>query len=136
MSRTRQSLKFVSALCLALLVYAAIPHFHGPHGAGAPLPIESPAGAEATTLGAPAAPAPAAVLLADLAHESHSSSPERDTHPCTLCRDGASRALPAPAEAKLRPAPDDARSRPLAPAEPFRELRLAERHAARAPPRA
>ncbi len=134
MARTRRNLRIVSALCLALLLYAAIPHSHGTapaHGTG---PIDSHATGPIPV--ADAAFAPDAVLLADLAHESHSSSLDRETHPCTLCREGSARALPAQAAERPRLAEREKSPCPLAPSAPRPERLLAERHAARAPPRA
>ena len=134
MSRTRRSLRILSALCLALLLYAAIPHSHGSGPAYRAEPIESPAAVRSEL---PAgAGASAAILLADLAHESHSSTLELESHPCTLCREGSARALAAQPAARLLLTDPEKSPRALAPLPRRSERLLAARHAARAPPRA
>jgi hypothetical protein len=134
MSRTRRSLRIVSALCLALLFYAAIPHSHGSGPAHRAEPIDAPAAVRiGLAAGAIASPA---ILLADLAHESHSSTLELESHPCTLCREGSARAVAAQPAARLRLADLEKSPCPLASSTRRAERLLAERHAARAPPRA
>ena len=116
MAWTRRTIRIVSALLIALLAYAAIPHFH----------LDPPdAGGLAS-----------AVLLADEAHDSHSSGSLVDTDPCALCRDASARTLAAtPPELFRLEACETARCESFfAPRRP--ELLLAERHPARAPPRA
>jgi hypothetical protein len=117
---TRRRLRTWSALCAALLFYAAIPHSHGgQHGS-------QHDGMRVAN----------GVLVADDAHESHSPSLALDAHPCALCRDKSTHALGAVHPEPLRLevaerspcAPDVFARRP--------ELLLAERHPARAPPRA
>ncbi len=135
MSRFRQHLRSVSALCLALFVYATIPHFHAGH-------LEAAAGsAERAAPDAADSPASLAlgaspVLLADEAHETHSSSVALEAEPCTLCRNVAERALaPAPATPQ-RVAATSRSTSPPASAAKRPALLLAARHPARAPPRA
>lgn len=140
----------MSALCLALLVYAAVPHFHGDgvhgeeihgvgevHGVGADHGVVSarPAALAAPTPQTAAVPADG-ILLADEAHESHSSRLSLESHPCTLCRDDSARALPTqPAQSQHLEVCAPAAC-PASPADPRPERLLAERHPARAPPRA
>ena len=128
MSWTRRNIQILSALLVALLAYAAIPHSHtGHHAAGA----DHAAGA---------AYAVSAVeserLLADEAHDSHSSGIRVDSDPCALCRAAAARTL-----AVTQPEPfhleacGSSRCESLS-ATRRPELLLAVRHPARAPPRA
>jgi hypothetical protein len=127
MSWTRTNLRISSALYLALLVYAAIPHFHADlHSDLGPNHAERPA-----AIGALPADG---VLVADEAHESHSPSPVLDAHPCALCRDKTARAM-----AVVHPEPFRLEVCERSPCEPGSsalraELLLARRHPARAPP--
>lgn len=135
MSRLRQHLRSVSALCLALLVYAAIPHFHAGHLEAAAGGAEHAAPDAADAPAAGAFPTPAA-LLADEAHETHSSSAALEAEPCTLCRNVAESALePAPATPQRVAASSRAACPPAAAAK-RPALLLAAHHPARAPPRA
>lgn len=129
MKRSTRSLRILSALCLALLLRAAIPHLHEAADAR-PTPstraLEIALGADGD--------ARLAELSADERHESHSSTRAGDEHPCTLCRSPQGRllAVPAPAPFALDVvvAPAVAPPAPLARA----EERFARRHPARAPP--
>lgn len=149
MTRTRRSLRALSALCLALLFYAATPHVHGSaHGAerttaavAEPTQPLHPGGSADRIAGLrdPATPSQsepwsAAELSSDDAHESHRLTQTGDGHPCTLCRNGGQRAAAhvAPLAPRLAavcaPRIDTARSERPQPAP------LARRDAARAPP--
>ncbi len=144
MARTRQSLKSVSVLCLALLVYAALPHFHAGHGERFSAEMDRAAAAERAGISAPpaaggpcaATPADSPALRADEAHETHSSSASLESEPCTLCRNVAARGLePIPATLP-RVALDERSPCPPALAAKRPARLLAARHPARAPPQA
>jgi len=107
------SFRTIGALCLALALYAAVPHFH-----------------------AESASAPAHARLApDDAHESHSPVHVADAAPCTLCRTGPARASapPPPALVHAIPISPPRRIEP-APLVARPELLLARSHPTRAPP--
>jgi len=144
MSWTRRNIRTISALLIALLAYAAIPHRHASvqNAAGA----DSAAGghdAADTHDGAGAArfarsdagPLATARLLADEKHESHSPGLDLDSHPCALCRIESLRAVATVQSERLRF--ETCESGPCDPDPPTNrpELLLAERHPARAPPR-
>jgi len=138
MSSRPKSLRAIGALCLALLLYAAVPHSHGDaaHDSRARGAHAQPA-SDANAAAAPAPLAPSAPGIApDDAHDSHSSTSLAESHPCALCREGHGRALAPPADASA-PIPADAPIR-FAPrdAAPHAERLLARRHPARAPPQA
>lgn len=138
MSRFRQYLRSVSALCLALLVYAAIPHSHAGHlepAAGSSERAERVAPNAADERVAPASGV-VAVLLADEAHETHSSSAALQAEPCTLCRNIAERGIDSAPATPQRVAVIERSACPSAPAAKRPALLLAARHPARAPPRA
>ena len=142
MSWTRRNIRTVSALLVALIAYAAIPgaapHLHdavhhaagGHHAAGARHATDAQHATDAGVLAN-------AILIADEEHESHTPGLRLETHPCALCRDASARALAAatPPEPFCLEAIERA---PCAPESVARrsELLLAERHPARAPPRA
>jgi hypothetical protein len=138
MMRIRQSLKSVSVLCLALLAYAALPHFHVGHVALSASASERALASAPTAAHdpVPVAPADSPVLRADESHETHSSSLSLESEPCTLCRNVAARSaetIPATPQRVSIPRrsacpPEPAARRPA--------LLLAARHPSRAPPRA
>lgn len=138
MARTRQSLKSVSVLCLALLLYAALPHLHLGHAESLSPAPERFAAAAPAVAGTPIAAAPAGspVLSADDAHETHSSSASLESEPCTLCRNVAARSVEAIPATPERVALPDRSPCPPAPAAQRPALLLAARHPARAPPQA
>lgn len=142
MARTRQSLKSVSVLCLALLLYAALPHLHLGHAESLSPSLERFAAAAPAAAGDPiaagpvAAPAGSPVLSADDAHETHSSSASLESEPCTLCRNVAARSIEAIPATPERVALPDRSPCPPAPAAQRPALLLAARHPARAPPQA
>lgn len=138
MARTRQSLKSVSVLCLALLLYAALPHLHLGHVENLQPALERVAAAAPAAAGDPIAVAPAGspVLNTDDAHQTHSSSLSLESEPCTLCRNVAASGLEAIPATPERVAIPDRSPCPPAPAAQRPALLLAARHPARAPPRA
>lgn len=156
MTWTRRSLRALSALALALLLYAATPHVHlAAHGAepaarrplatapsfaadpSAALQTEDarrPEARDASMRGAHGAQRASAALSSDDAHESHRLTQTGDGHPCTLCRNGVHRVAThvAPTAFWLTPTAAARREAPRLEAWPARPL--ARRHAARAPP--
>jgi hypothetical protein len=116
MSWTRRNIRIVSALLVALLAYAAIPHFH----------------IDRTDPGRLAS----AILLADDAHDSHSSDIEVDSAPCALCRNASPRTLAATPTEPFQLEAGETSPRESLSVTRRPELLLAERHPARAPPRA
>lgn len=143
MAWTSQNLRFVSALCVALIAYSAFPHFHADlqpgHGARpqslehtlASTPTSDPA--TGSPIVEPASNADAS-LTPDDRHDSHSPSTTVDTHPCALCRGQIGRELAAatPALPQLEEA-DDRGCEP-APAASHAERIFARRYPARGPP--
>lgn len=73
-------LRFVSALCLALTLFAALPHLHADDADGTPVRISADASAHASDS------LPTAKLTSDDAHESHRATLDAESHPCALCR--------------------------------------------------
>jgi hypothetical protein len=142
MAWTSHSLRFVSALCVALIAYTAIPHFHADLHPGhearpqslehtpAPAPRLSPddsrAPDDSLTVGDSLAP--------DDSHDSHSSNASVDSHPCALCRGQIGRGLAATAPAPPRLEDADDRGCEPAPAASHAERIFARRHPARGPP--
>lgn len=131
----------MSALCLALLVYAAIPHFHAGHletaaGSGDLAGLSAPNAAGEPVAPASGVLATSPVLLADEAHETHSSSVALQAEPCTLCRNVAERGIDSTPATPQRVAVIEGSACPPAPAAKPPALLLASRHPARAPPRA
>ncbi|MFO0691893.1 MAG: hypothetical protein U0900_24575 [Myxococcota bacterium] len=129
MSWTRQILRTLSALCIALAVYGAMPHVH--RGAGDAR--RGAAVAEFAAFGGPAGDATSS-LTPDDAHESHSSAKGTEGHPCTLCRKNGDREVATPAVHPLPSATTTARRVDLPAVAPRPELLLARRHPARGPP--
>jgi hypothetical protein len=126
MARTSYSLRTLSALCVALLLYAAVPHLHANGNVRVP-----PLGGRVTSVAA-ATPE----LSADDRHDAHTSTLAGDEHPCALCRapQGRLQAAPPPTLFSV-----DIARRSLA--APILEIARAEqlfarRHPARAPPAA
>jgi hypothetical protein len=113
MTSHARSLRSIGALCLALALYAAVPHFH-----------------------AEFAQAPAHARLApDDAHESHSPAAVAEAAPCTLCRATHARSAAPPPPALVHAAPIASPRRIEPPHRIARpELLLAGRHPTRAPP--
>ena len=142
MAWTRRKLRTTSALCLALLFYAAIPHLHDPlhdtayAASGSDSRPARPADRTAGVAAHAATDAAAPVLRADLAHESHSSDPALDAHPCALCRDPSARALAAVSAVRVCPVSHATVSCDAVESVLHPELLLARRHPTRAPPRA
>lgn len=129
MSWSVRSLRFLSALCLALIVYSAIPHLHADaasapayHGYGH---AAHPAAHHADD---------ATGLAPDDSHDSHSSSTALDGEPCALCRGQVGRELAAPAPVAIRLESRDEIRREWAPAGCLAERLFARRHPARGPP--
>ena len=126
-------LRSLSALCLALLVYSAIPHFHADSGsfpssrqyfggsfdvsvfAGNRLPVDES-------------------LAPDVGHESHSSSASLDSEPCALCRGQVGRELAATAPGLIPLAVAEDSGREWTPTASRAERIFARRHPARGPP--
>ena len=113
-SRLR-SLRAVSVLCWALILYGLVPHVH----------------VDAADERIPHA---TAQLSSDDAHESHSTTLDVESHPCALCRHKVGFDIPLASAALLGldlPGREIATPGPAA----FRaELLIAEQHPARAPP--
>jgi hypothetical protein len=125
MKRTSRSLRILSALVVALLLYAAVPHRHAAGSAvKSELDLALRQGGDAAT----------PELSADDRHDAHSSTLAGDEHPCALCRaaQGRLHAAPAPTLITLDLARDPVATPPL---EFLRAEQLfARRHPARAPP--
>lgn len=134
MTWTRQILRAWSALCLALVVYGAVPHVHV-EADMARLGTASAEGAEGglAERGTPLGDA-ASGLHRDDAHDSHSSTASTDGHPCTLCRDKSDRELAASTTAPVPLATPTALRIDRLDVAARVELLLARRHPARAPP--
>lgn len=92
------------------------------------------AGATGPVASVHAAPESALALTSDDAHESHRMTGEHDDHPCTLCRNGGSRAATHVAPTAPSLAPVDELPLVAAQSDPPKRAPLARRHAARAPP--
>lgn len=144
MSRTRKLLRTLSALALALVLYAAVPHVHAePDGAGPVLATASLDALAELATRAPstgmadseaAEPAANGELVSDDAHESHSSTAPLDEHPCALCRNKAGREVAAPAPLAFAIEASPARRIAASFVAPRVELLLVRRHPARGPP--
>lgn len=145
MSRTSvitSPMRILGALCVALLLYSATPHLHAAEGdrlAGRSFADSTSIAAEHAAHGlAPAADgersARPAGLLSDDAHDTHSASALVDAHPCTLCRNTASRIAPPPPAALVRLVARVLAVAARAPVASRPELVVARRHPSRAPP--
>ncbi len=136
MSWTSHSLRFVSALCVALIAYTAIPHFHSDLHPGHEARRQSLGQmlASAPRLSTDDSRATDDSLAPDDSHDSHSSSVSVDSHPCALCRGQVGRGLAATAPALPRLENADDRGCEPAPAASHAERIFARRHPARGPP--
>jgi len=122
MATTRKLLRTLSALCLALVVYAATPHVHAEPESARIERFEAPLEAGSGN------------LISDDVHESHSSTASLDEHPCTLCRNKGEREVAAPTPLPFVLAASPARL-VAAPFVAHRvEMLLVRRHPARGPP--
>lgn len=83
-------LRLVSALCLALTLFAALPHLHADDADGTPVRLfvseHASEQASAHASSRPSDRPPIADLTSDDAHESHRASLDSESHPCALCR--------------------------------------------------
>ena len=122
MSWFAHRLRSLSALCLALLVYSAIPHFHADSAA----PTSRDFFDHRLSVHESLSP--------DVGHDSHTSSASLDGEPCALCRAQAGRELLATAPALISLEALDETSREWAPTASRAERIFARRHPARGPP--
>ena len=143
MAWTSHSLRFVSALCVALIAYTAIPHFHAdlhPDHEARPQSLERTLAQAPTSDPATGSPIVEHAsnaddsLAPDDSHDSHSSNASVDGHPCALCRAQIGRGLAATAPAPPRLEDADDRGCEPAPAASHAERIFARRHPARGPP--
>ena len=126
-------LRSLSALCLALLVYSAIPHFHADSGS---LPYSRQTFGGSFDVGVSAdnrLPVDES-LAPDVGHESHSSSASLDSEPCALCRGQVGRELAATAPGLIPLAVAEDSGREWTPTASRAERIFARRHPARGPP--
>ena len=137
MSWSARRLRSLSALCLALLVYSAIPHFHADSGS-------FPSSRQFVDGSFGASPDASVFadnrlrvdesLSPDLGHDSHTSSPSLDNEPCALCRGQVGRDLLASAPGPVRIESADDTGHDWAPTASRAERLFARRHPARGPP--
>lgn len=126
-------LRSLSALCLALLVYSAIPHFHADSGS-----LQSSrqyfGGSFDVSVSADNRLPVDESLAPDVGHESHSSSASLDSEPCALCRGQVGRELAATAPGLIPFAVAEDSGREWTPTASRAERIFARRHPARGPP--
>ncbi len=132
MSWSARRLRSLSAFCLALLVYSAIPHFHADC---ASLPSRQSFDGRFDGSVSIDTRLPADESLApDVGHESHSSSASLDSEPCALCRGQVGRELAASAPGLIPLAVVEDSGREWTPAASRAGRIFARRHPARGPP--
>ena len=115
-------LRSLSAFCLALLVYSAIPHFHADSAA----PTSRDFFDHRLSVHESLSP--------DVGHDSHTSSASLDGEPCALCRAQVGRELLTTAPALLPLEAVDEVGREWTPTNSRAERIFARRHPARGPP--
>ena len=126
-------LRSLSALCLALLVYSAIPHFHVDSGS-LPSSRQTFGGSFDVSVFAGNRLPVDESLAPDVGHESHSSSASLDSEPCALCRGQVGRELAATAPGLIPLAVAEDSGREWTPTASRAERIFARRHPARGPP--
>ena len=126
-------LRSLSAFCLALLVYSAIPHFHADSGS-LPSSRQFFGGSFDDSVFADNRLPVDESLAPDVGHDSHTSSASLDGEPCALCRAQVGRELLTTAPALLPLEAVDEAGREWTPTASRAERIFARRHPARGPP--
>lgn len=134
MSWSARRLRSLSAFCLALLVYSAIPHFHADSGSLPSCQSFDGGHSFGSSHAAGNSHAIDESLAPDVGHESHSSSASLDGEPCALCRGQVGRELAASAPGLIPLADVEDSGREWTPTAGRAERIFARRHPARGPP--
>ena len=134
MSWSARRLRSLSAFCLALLVYSAIPHFHADSAATTARDSFDHRLSAQSGQAVHDSQAIDESLAPDVGHDSHTSSASLDGEPCALCRAQVGRELLTTAPALLPLEAVDEAGREWTPTASRAERIFARRHPARGPP--